>query len=244
MSKQPLISIITICYNSQDTIERTIDSVLKQEFMDYEYIIVDGASTDGTIDIIKRYESLFEGRMHWKSEPDSGIYNAFNKGIAHSTGQYIWIVNSDDYLEADALQTIAENVPNDSEPILCFATKYIRNDGTINFLSSYVSGSKYGFIRDWAITPHTSIVVPKRIYDMYGVYDETYKIMADVDWMHRIYKLKVPFLHFQNVITNFTEGGISTTNKDLLEIDRKYYFIKNYRNPIVRYIHKFIWEKL
>ena len=96
-------SIITICFNSERTIERTIRSVLTQTFTDYEYIIVDGGSKDSTLDIVKKYEPLFKGRMKWKSEPDRGIYDAMNKGIMRSSGIIIGIVNSDDWLEPEAL---------------------------------------------------------------------------------------------------------------------------------------------
>ena len=105
MNNQPQFSIITICYNSSATIERTIKSVLAQTFTDYEYIIVDGGSKDSTLDIVKKYEPLFDGRMKWKSEPDKGIYDAMNKGISRSSGTIIGIVNSDDWLEADALES-------------------------------------------------------------------------------------------------------------------------------------------
>ena len=100
-------SIITICYNSEKTIERTLKSVLNQSYKDYEYIIVDGASSEATLDIVQQYNLLFEGRMRWKSEPDMGIYNAMNKGIEISSGDIIGIVNSDDWLEPDALDIIA-----------------------------------------------------------------------------------------------------------------------------------------
>ena len=91
-------SIITISFNSGKTIERTLCSVLNQTYYDYEYIIVDGGSKDETLDIIKRYEPMFEGRLKWKSEPDKGIYDAMNKGIMRSSGDIIGIVNSDDWL--------------------------------------------------------------------------------------------------------------------------------------------------
>lgn len=103
MENKPLFSIATPCFNSVKTIERTIKSILAQKFKDYEYIIVDGGSTDGTLNIIQKYEPMFEGRMKWKSEPDKGLYDAFNKGVTRSKGIYCWNVNSDDYLEDDAL---------------------------------------------------------------------------------------------------------------------------------------------
>ena len=124
MLKQPYFSIATPCWNSATTIEHTIKSVLAQEFKDYEYIIVDGGSTDGTLEIIKRYEPLFEGRMRWKSEKDEGLYDAFNKGVERSTGVYCWNVNADDYIEPDALikiyRFIQENCPTEKDVISGF----------------------------------------------------------------------------------------------------------------------------
>ena len=93
------VSIITVCYNSEKTIERTIKSVLNQTYQDYEYIIVDGASTDKTLDIIKRYEPEFEGKMRWISEQDNGIYYAMNKGIGMAKGKLIGMINIDDYYD-------------------------------------------------------------------------------------------------------------------------------------------------
>ena len=88
MNEKPFISIATPCRNSVRTIEKTIKSILCQEFKNYEYIIVDGGSTDGTLEIIKKYEPLFEGRLKWSSKPDKGIYDAFNIGVERSQGIY------------------------------------------------------------------------------------------------------------------------------------------------------------
>ena len=97
------ISIITPCLNSAKTIRQTIESVLNQTYQDIEYIIVDGASTDGTLEIIQEYEDQFQGRMQYVSEPDNGIYDAMNKGIRMSHGNVIGIINSDDFYEEDAV---------------------------------------------------------------------------------------------------------------------------------------------
>ena len=97
------ISIITVCFNSQKTIGRTFDSVLRQTYPNIEYLVIDGQSTDGTTDIIREYEPLFQGRMKWVSEKDEGIYDAMNKGIRMATGDLIGILNSDDYYEDNAV---------------------------------------------------------------------------------------------------------------------------------------------
>ena len=102
----PRFSIITVSYNRENTIERTLKSILSQSYQDYEYIVIDGASKDGTVEIIKRYEPLFQRRMKWVSEPDKGIYDAMNKGIMLATGAIVGLVNSDDWLEFDALESV------------------------------------------------------------------------------------------------------------------------------------------
>ena len=101
------ISIITATYNSEATLRDTMESILRQTWQGYEYIVVDGASTDGTLDIIKEYEPRFEGKMKYVSEPDRGIYDAMNKGFSMATGDIIGILNSDDfYTSVDVLLSI------------------------------------------------------------------------------------------------------------------------------------------
>ena len=101
-----LVSIITVCYNSEKTIYQTMDSVLKQTYSNIEYIIIDGASTDGTLAIIKEFGQRFGARMRYVSEPDHGIYDAMNKGISMAGGDIIGIINSDDYYEPDAVEKV------------------------------------------------------------------------------------------------------------------------------------------
>lgn len=91
------ISVITVTFNSGKTVRYTIESVLKQEYSDYEYLVIDGGSKDNTIDIIKEYEPKFGGRMKWVSERDKGMYDAINKGIRMATGDVVGIINSDDF---------------------------------------------------------------------------------------------------------------------------------------------------
>lgn len=234
--KQPLFSIATPCFNSAKTIERTIKSVLAQEFKDYEYIIVDGGSTDGTLDIIKQYEPLFEGRMHWKSEPDKGLYDAFNKGIERSTGIYCWNVNADDFIEPDALKNlkiVIEQQDQNNLPVISGAMHFLKEDG-ITLIRDCIS-SKYREIlcykKNGMGVNHPATLVPRYIYDKYGTFDTKFKISGDMDWFNRICKAKVPILHLAIFITNMTDGGVSNQpNFVKFARDRWLQYTKKYDN--------------
>lgn len=220
-------SIITVCFNSEKTIERTLQSVLAQTYTDYEYIIVDGASTDSTMDIVRDYEPLFEGRMKWKSEPDKGIYDAMNKGIMRSCGDIIGIVNSDDWLEKDALETIFNCYKNNGcslESLYCgwIAFHYLNGDIQImktshKMLEELSHRYEMGGIR------HPAVFVPKRIYEKYGVFDERMKVMADTDLILRYYFAGVKFCYPEKVVSNMSDGGVS--NKYLLKAYNDYRLI-------------------
>lgn len=220
-------SIITICYNSGKTIERTLKSVLAQSYKDYEYIIVDGGSNDITLDIVRKYEPLFEGRMKWKSEPDNGIYNAMNKGIERCNGAIIGIVNSDDWLEPNALEIVDE----------CFARYHQATDGIycgwINF--HYKDGSiqtmktNHEMLMSWskkyemAGIRHPGTFVPKEIYNKFGVFDESIRIMADTDLILRFLFNGVNFYYPEKVVSNMSDGGVS--NAQLMKACRDYKII-------------------
>ena len=128
MEENIKVSIITVCYNSEKTIRRTIESVLNQTYDNIEYIIVDGASTDQTMDIVKEYEPKFSGRMRWISEPDEGIYFAMNKGIDMAAGELIGLLNSDDTYESNAVKSIRDALVSEPYQILYgFARVYTKN---------------------------------------------------------------------------------------------------------------------
>lgn len=247
MNKKPLISVSTPCWNSVKTIERTIKSVLQQDFDDYEYIIVDGGSTDGTLDIIKKYEPLFNGRMRWYSEPDKGIYDAFNKGAKYSVGKYCWNVNSDDFLETGALKQIAifiSQQPHDDGVIIA-SMNIVDSVGRIHKKSECSKkATDMIYKNDWMI-PHPSTLVAKSIYEKYGYYDDRFKICGDMDWFHRIYPLGVNFYFTDIVITNFAIGGISTNIKYKREAkDRWLFFRKKYGIGFKSLFKFFMWHNL
>ncbi len=208
-----LFSIITPTFNSEKTIERTLNSVLQQDFQDYEYIIVDGGSKDNTINIIRSYEAKFKNKLKWKSELDRGIYDAFNKGIAQSVGEFIWIVNSDDYIEPFSLSTLAAKINSldDRNIIIAGKMNYRNVKGcVVQVLHSSSKQAAMCYNTNGMGIPHPATIVHKSIYNMYGCYDSAFKICGDMDWFFRIYKKRVNILFVDFLLTNMTEGGVST----------------------------------
>lgn len=242
MEHKPLFSIATPCFNSVKTIERTIKSILAQKFKDYEYIIVDGGSTDGSLDIIQKYEPMFEGRMKWKSEPDKGIYDAFNKGCQRAIGRFVWIVNSDDWMEDGALQKIANIDLNDNQ-IVIGGLNWIDERGEV-YRTSIFNKRKIDYAyKTNRMIPHPATIVPKHIYEKYGYYNIKFKIAGDLDWFHRIYpKSDVQFTVINSPLNNMTIGGVSTSSNFKKEIRERKIFFKNKYGLGLRYMYNLlIW---
>ena len=140
------VSIITVCYNSAATIRRTIESVLHQTYTDIEYIIVDGMSNDGTLEIINEFQDIFENRIKLISEPDRGIYDAMNKGIRIATGALIGILNSDDFYESAAVEHMVYSMTEEKYQILYGFMRTVKNG------DEYTIGrSSHKFLREGMI---------------------------------------------------------------------------------------------
>lgn len=214
MNNSPQFSLITICYNSALTIERTIKSVLGQTFKDYEYIIVDGGSIDGTLDIIKRYESSFKGRLKWKSEPDNGIYDAMNKGIQRSIGDIIGIVNSDDWLESDALSNVLNAYINNNcndNCLYCGGIVYHKNGMQRKWMANLKSFYKQAHIYVMSGIRHPATFVPAKIYKKVGLFNDKMKLSADQDFILRCFYSGMKFVEINKVLSNMAAGGLSTS---------------------------------
>lgn len=236
MNKIPEFSIVTVCFNSEKTIRTTIESILNQKFKDYEYIIVDGVSKDSTMDIVKSYETKFEGRLIYKSEPDKGIYDAFNKGIRMSRGKYVWIVNSDDYIEPNALEkltAITSQYTFENAPIISAATRFIKGDHTtvIHFTAEK---AEKAYKKDLICSLHPSTLVPLNAYNNIGLYNENFIIAGDLDWLNKAYGSKIPFIFIDTVVTNMTCEGISNiVDMKKSYIDRSLYYKSRCDNKII-----------
>lgn len=213
-----LFSIITVCFNSAKTIGETIDSLLSQSCNDYEYIIVDGGSTDGTMDIIKEYEPKFEGRMHWISEQDKGIYDAMNKGIKMAKGEYVNFMNSDDCLEDDCLNKvkcwISEHPGID---IYYGITLNMRHDGQ----EQYLMRVHHSCLCQGKMICHQSIFMSIEVFKKIGDFRINYKIIADHELLLRAQKNNCSYQPMPFVVCHFRWGGFSTEESILLEYKKE-----------------------
>lgn len=210
MSEAVKISIITVCYNSEKTLSQTMESVLKQDYGNYEYILVDGGSTDGTLEIIRSYEDRFAGRMKYISEKDNGIYDAMNKGIRMATGELVGIVNSDDFLEEGCLTTVAEHWKEDAHyQVIYGMLRFVNQEGE----ELEIRLSNHRNMRAQMIYHPTSFVSGS-IYRELFMYDLQYKYSSDLDFMLKLNERKdIRFEPVYRVLSNFRRDGASDRPK-------------------------------
>ena len=199
------ISIITVSYNAEGTISETIDSVLSQKDDHVEYIIVDGGSKDGTLDIIKSYGSRIDNLI---SEPDNGISDAFNKGIRIATGDVICIINSDDILYDGAVNIAREKFSYDNEIDILYGDmkvfSYDVNDGFLVKADTDLEKLRYAFIM-----PHPGMFIARKAYEKYGMYSIDLKNAMDYELVSRMYGAGAKIVYSNSILAAYREGGTS-----------------------------------
>lgn len=215
MNYSPLVSIVTICYNSEKFIQKTINSVLTQDFINFEYIIIDGASTDNTLDLIKEYLPLFEKKgiiVTLLSEADNGIYNAMNKGIDLAAGKWINFMNSGDCFQNDK---VLNNIFEQEYPydILCGSAEIV-----LNGKKSLWNPKDLTSI--WKRMPfcHQSVFVRRAIHSTQK-FDERYRLSADYDFFLRAYISKEKFHYIDICVAKYDTEGQSVTNETLSALE-------------------------
>lgn len=247
-----VISIITATYNSANTVRDTFKSVLLQNNTNFEYIVVDGGSKDGTVDIIREYESLFGGRMKWISEPDRGIYDAMNKGIGMATGDVVGLLNSDDFYTSSDILARVEAAFSDDCIDAVYGDIHFVHDSNLKKCVRYYSSKP--FHRRWMrfgfMPAHPSFYCRRSVYEKYGAFELSYKVAADFECLLRlifIHRIKTKYLPLDFV--TMRTGGASTSgmasHKKILH-DHQLAFKKNgvYSNvffELLRYVYK-VWE--
>lgn len=204
----PEISIITVSFNAERTIRNTIQSVKNQSFTNIEYLVIDGKSSDNTVQIIKEYESQIS---RWISEPDKGIYDAMNKGLEMATGKYVLFLNADDrFFDGDVLSNIFSQ--SDGEDIFYGETKVVNQEGKILGdrwhkppKNLNVQSFRYGMC-----VSHQSFIVKRKIAPSYNL---KYSPTSDYDWVINCVRKATTIKNTGIYISKFMEGGVSSQNK-------------------------------
>lgn len=207
------ISIITAAYNSGKTLRDTMCSVLYQSYQDLEHIIVDGGSTDNTMDIIKDLEPQYNGRLKWISEPDKGIYDAMNKGIAMATGDIIGILNSDDfYTSHGVLAKVAKILERSDIDAVFGDIHFVDDDDLFTRVRYYSSRFFHWWLMPMGYQPaHPSFYCRKCIYEKYGAFDLSFSVAADFEHMLRlIFVNRINTRYIPMDFVTMRTGGAST----------------------------------
>ena len=206
------ISLITTTYNSAATLQHTFDSVLAQSYKDIEYWVIDGGSKDGTVDLIREYESKFCGKMRWLSETDRGLYDAMNKGIGMATGDVVGILNSDDFFTSNTvLQSVVEGFFDDIDAV--YGDIHFVRPGNLDKCVRYYSSRNF---RPWALRfgympAHPSFYARRELFEKYGGYSLDYKLAADYEMMVRLFrKAKIRYKYLPVDMVTMRTGGVST----------------------------------
>lgn len=261
------ISIITATYNSSSTIRDTFESVLRQEYQNIEYIVIDGGSTDGTIEIIKQYEPKFNGRMKWISEPDKGIYDAMNKGICKASGEIVGILNSDDFYSSDnILSVVAQQFSQDSTIDAIYGDIiYVDWNDTTRILRHYSSKHfKREYMKMGFMPAHPSFYCKRTTYNSFQLqekeneyagyahplfFNPTYKIAADFENLLRmVYVGRINTKYIRRNFVTMRTGGASSSgyashkqiNKDHMRAFKENGVNSNYFLIALRYLYKVI----
>ena len=217
------LSIITINRNNAVGLEKTLQSVAVQTFKEFEYIIVDGASTDESVEVIKKYEPQFL-HLKWVSEPDSGIYNAMNKGLRMASGDYIQILNSGDCLAAsNVTQRMLTELEKASNPSMLYGNMIKCFPDGHRMVDKCFAGSEITMLGMFTGSlNHDSAYIRRDLFDKYGYYDENLKIVSDWKWFLQSIILggeQPQYVDFN--VTLFDMTGVSETNKELDSAERK-----------------------
>lgn len=231
MIVEPKISVITISFNSEKYIEECIQSVVNQPYENKEYIVIDGGSTDNTIEIINKYKDKIS---YFISEPDKGISDAFNKGIKASTGDLIGILNSDDFMMPDALSKIASNY---SPEIEIYRGHSITWDEKLNKKYQDYPNDRFKMIPFEPRMCHESAYITKEAYLKFGVYKVDLKYLMDLDLFVRMYNAGIKSKFIDVCVITFRTGGISSLSQKYQKGERKRLIIENGGNQLQAFIY-------
>lgn len=245
------ISIITATYNSGNTVADTLKSVLAQSYHDYELLVIDGASKDNTLEIVRNMEPQFEGKLRYVSEPDKGIYDAMNKGIRMATGEVVGILNSDDfYTSHDVLETVASKM-QDAEVDAVYGDVHYVDDKDLTKCVRYYSSKLFHrwMMRLGFMPAHPSFYCRREVYEKFGKFDTSYRVAADFENLLRlIFVNRIRTFYIPKDFVTMRTGGASSSGweshkkimKDHLKALSKNKVYSNFFLLSLRYFYKIV----
>ena len=211
----PLVSVITVSLNAAATIEQALESVRSQSYTHIEQIVIDGGSTDGTVDVLKNSASSID---YFISEKDRGLYHAINKGVQLASGDYILVLNADDWYQADAVEKLLNARKNGNTDFACALAQYVHEDGTNHYLLENMAFNAQVRLR--MPLRHELMLLSKHIYNDVGPYSEDYKIASDLDFAIRLYERGYQCTVLEEPLLFFRTSGISHRDDQRLLRDR------------------------
>ena len=242
------ISIITSCYNRVSTIRGAIESVLSQDYPDIEYIIVDGASTDGSVEVIRDAIEGHEDRVKFISEPDHGMYEAINKGIRMATGDYIGLVHSDDFLYSPhTVSDIVRRLEKTHADFLYGDGLFVNAENTDKVVRKWIGGTyRLWKVRHGWLPLHPTCYIRREVMEKLGGYDESYMIAADTDLLVRyLLDNHVKTDYLKKYIVRMRMGGMSTDNSRRAKMwkeDIRVYSSHGFKYVTLTKIEKMLWK--
>jgi len=240
------ISVITVCFNSQATLQKAIDSVASQRGVEVEHIVIDGGSHDATVDIIQRNAKRL---AHFVSEPDNGVYHAMNKGLKLATGEIIAFLNSDDvYSHPKVLELVSRRMQEEALDALYGNVEFFHPGNPDRVVRTYDSGRFRPSRIGWGWMPaHPALFVRQSIYQRFGHFREDYKIAGDYEFVARIFKdRQMKSAHVDQVLVRMQTGGLSTAglratyllNREILQACRENGIRSNWFMVLSKYFLK------
>jgi glycosyltransferase involved in cell wall biosynthesis len=235
---QPKVSIITTVFNAAGTIERTVMSVLRQSYTNIEYIIVDGGSTDGTVELIEQYK---DRGVCIISGPDDGIGDGFNKGIRMATGEWIGLINADDWYTLGAVEAVMSSI-SDKDEVCCGNIGLTGNNGYYRVKKSKVAWLNFGMY-----IMHPSCFIRKDVYNRIGLYDTKLKIAMDFDLFLRIRRAGIRITYIDELIACMGPGGASSDIKKMhreeLRVMRRHLALPELTaSAVFNYLNRLRWR--
>lgn len=206
------VSIITVCFNAEKTIEQTINSVLNQTYQNIEYIIIDGNSKDKTLEIVGKYDQISKVI----SEPDNGIYDGMNKGVKHATGDVVGIINADDfYTNNNVIEQVVKTFQQSPTAQALYADlQYVDSDDLSRVTRTWISGEykRLKFLNGW-MPPHPTFFLKRDNYNKYGLFTQNFASAADYELMLRmLFKHNLQCLYLNEIIIKMRVGGVSNSS--------------------------------